>query len=86
MKKFLKLFLAVCASLCVFTACDKPTQKTEQPTGQVEATVKSIAVDASSVPAEIVKGQAEAEIAKIKLVVTMSDGSTTTSLTSTFCP
>ena len=76
MKKFLKLFLAVCASLCVFTACDKPTQKTEQPTGQVEATVKSIAVDASSVPAEIVQGQAEAEIAKIKLVVTMSDGST----------
>ena len=76
MKKFLKLLLVAVASLGIFTACEETKEPTKQPTQQVEATVKSIAVDASSVPAEIIAGQAEAEIAKIKLVATMSDGTT----------
>ena len=76
MKKFLKLFLVAVASFGIFTACDKTQEPEKTPTQQVQATVKSIAVDATTVPAEIVKGQAEAEIAKIKLVVTMSDDTT----------
>ena len=76
MKKFLKLLLVAVASLGIFTACEETKEPTKQPTQQVEATVKSIAVDATTVPAEIKEGQAETEIAKIKLVVTMSDGTT----------
>ena len=76
MKKFFKLLLVAVASLGIFTACEETKEPTKQPTQQVEATVKSIAVDATTVPAEIKEGQAETEIAKIKLVVTMSDGTT----------
>ena len=76
MKKFLKLFLVAVASFGIFTACDKTQEPEKTPTQQTQATVKNIAVDAASVPAEIVKGQAETEIAKIKLVVTMSDDTT----------
>lgn len=76
MKKFLKLFLVAVASFGIFTACDKTQEPEKTPTQQVQATVKSIVVDATTVPAEIKAGQAEAEIAKIKLVVTMSDDTT----------
>ena len=76
MKKFFKLLLVAVASLGILTACEETKEPTKQPTQQVEATVKSIAVDATTDPAEIKEGQAETEIAKIKLVVTMSDGTT----------